>query len=62
MVVTYAQQPLELAGRCRSLLLPGAPIEAMRVSRRQLNGTPVVKARKKQSGVCWVMIHMPRVR
>ena len=39
-----------------------APIEAMRVSRRQLNGTPVVKARKKRSGVCWVMIHMPRVR
>jgi hypothetical protein len=32
----------------------------MRVSRRQLNGIPVVKAQRKRFGECWVMTHTLR--
>jgi hypothetical protein len=60
MVFTHAQLLLELVGHSQLLLLHGAPIEAMRVSRHRQNGIPVVKAQKKRFGECWVMTHTLR--
>jgi hypothetical protein len=48
MVFTHAQQLLESVGRSRSLRLRGALTEAMKVSRHQQNGIPVVKAQRKR--------------
>jgi hypothetical protein len=50
MVFTHAQLLLELVGHSQLLLLHGAPIEAMRVSRHRQNGIPVVKAQRKRFG------------
>jgi hypothetical protein len=57
MVFTHAQQLLESVGRSRSLRLRGALIEAMKVSRHQQNGIPVVKAQRKRFDEFSVMTH-----